>query len=177
MRYAAFLRGINLGPHRKVSMAELRRLLEEAGLEDVSTYVRSGNVAFESAETDPRVLQERIKEAIASSLGMDVPVVVVTETELQAAIDRCPYREAAEADPTKVHVTFLDPMPSDDVWLPTDPEADEAYAVGDGVVYMHLPNGMARARLPGELDRATSGVTATTRNFRTVAEMASRLSA
>ena len=48
MRYAAFLRAINVGKHNRITMAELRALCAEAGLADVSTYLQTGNVLFES---------------------------------------------------------------------------------------------------------------------------------
>jgi uncharacterized protein (DUF1697 family) len=175
MRHAAFLRGINLGSHRKVAMSDLRRMMEEAGLEDVATYLRSGNVVFTAQEVDQSRLRQTIQESIASELGMEVPVVVVTQPQLEAVIEGCPYPEAAAADPTKVHATFLDPMPPGSVWPSVDADAPESFYVGEGVVYMHLPNGMGRARLPGELERAAADVTATTRNWRTVVEVAVRL--
>jgi uncharacterized protein (DUF1697 family) len=46
------------------------------------------------------------------------------------------------------------------------------FTVGEGVVYMHLPEGMGRAKLPVRLAKATSDVVATTRNWRTVANLA-----
>lgn len=86
--------------------------------------------------------------------------VLVTGAELAAIVESCPFRSQAEADPTKVHVTFLDRMPPADT-LKIDTVYPEELSVGAGVVYLHLPNGMGRALLPGLLEKATSSVLAT----------------
>jgi uncharacterized protein (DUF1697 family) len=51
----------------------------------------------------------------------------------------------------------------------------ETHSLGPGVVYMHLPEGIGRARLPVALAKLTSGVVATTRNWRTVVNLAGML--
>ena len=48
MRYAAFLRGINISGKNKIPMAELKKAFEEAGFEDVITLLNSGNILFTS---------------------------------------------------------------------------------------------------------------------------------
>ena len=48
MRYAAFLRAVNLGKNRRVTSDRLKALFEEAGAEDVATFRTSGNVVFEA---------------------------------------------------------------------------------------------------------------------------------
>jgi len=176
MRYAALLRGINLG-NRRMVMADLRRVLETEGADDVATHLQSGNAVFTIGESDPDVVRGRLEAAIGAEFGFDVPLVLVTAEELAAVIAACPYRVQADADPTKVHVTFFDPMPSDDAWSGFDLAAlaPEGMATGPGVLFMHLPNGMGRAVLPGLLAKATSKVTATTRNWRTVIKLAGML--
>ncbi|WP_431156669.1 DUF1697 domain-containing protein [Winogradskyella poriferorum] len=59
--YITFLRGINVGGHRKVSMADLRILLAKLGLEDVNTYIQSGNVVFKS-KSSPKALEAQKKK-------------------------------------------------------------------------------------------------------------------
>ncbi|HEX2154188.1 MAG TPA: DUF1697 domain-containing protein [Acidimicrobiia bacterium] len=169
MRYAAFLRGVNLGPSRKVKMAELRSLLERMSLEDVGTYLQSGNAVF-TAENEAAGLVERLEGALAAEFGIEIAVVVRDQSEMTAVVDGCPYQDEAAADPKKVHAVFLGGSPPAAVWKSVDADAfrPDEFTVGDRVVYMHLPNGMARTKLPAALEKAASGVTATTRNWRTV---------
>ena len=73
--YAALLRGINLGARNRVAMADLCRIVEELGADDVSTYVQSGNVVLRSRLTPDR-LASAIEKGIREALGLDVPVLV-----------------------------------------------------------------------------------------------------
>ncbi len=173
MRYAAFLQGINLGGQRKVPMAALRDVLTEAGFADVHTYVRSGNVVFGSS-LDAAAAREVAASAISEAFGFGVSLVVVDGTELDGIIESNPYPDAAAADPTKVHVTLLDPAPDASTWDRVEAPPPEEFEARGRVLYVHLPNGMGRSKLAEMLRRATSDVTATTRNWRTmlaVAEM------
>lgn len=172
MNRVALLRGINLGAARKVSMADLREVLAAEGYGHVKTHLRSGNVVFASDEPAGS-LGDSLRATISEAFGMDVAVIVRTADQIQATVDECPYLAAAEADPTRVHAVFIDPMPEPDAWAEVDPDAyaPDEYAVGEGVVYLHLPNGMARSKLPGAMEKAVPGYTATTRNWRTVTSL------
>lgn len=171
-----FLRGVNLGPTRRLSMPELREVLGSAGYPGVRTYLQSGNLVLD-ADDRPDQLAERLQNVIEQSFGLQTAVVVRTENELRSVIDANPFPEAAAADPTKVHVTFLEPMPPPAVWdaVVTDSFQPDVFEVGEGVVYLHLPDGMARTKLPGSLERATPDSTSTTRNWRTVTKLAEML--
>ncbi|NNK19064.1 MAG: DUF1697 domain-containing protein [Maribacter sp.] len=50
--YIALLRGINVGGHKKIKMADFRLLLKGLGYKEVLTYIQSGNVVFKSKITD-----------------------------------------------------------------------------------------------------------------------------
>jgi len=65
--HIAFLRGINVGGHKKIPMAQLRATLTETGLDDVQTYIQSGNVVFQSSEENKAILELKIQNAIAAS--------------------------------------------------------------------------------------------------------------
>jgi uncharacterized protein (DUF1697 family) len=173
MRYAALLRGINLGK-RRVGMADLRRILASEGMESVATYLQSGNAVFSTGRQSRDKVRQEVERVIAAEFGFEVPVVLVTGPEISSVIKACPYRKEGDEDPTKVHVTFVEPMPPADViaQIDLDAVAPEHLALGPGVIYMHLPNGMGRAVLPDLLARKTTTVTATTRNWRTVLALA-----
>ena len=81
------LRGINLGPNRRVPMADLRALLDEAGYENVRTYVQSGNVVLESRAGAEKV-ESDVQQLITERFGFEVPVVARPETELAAVVKR-----------------------------------------------------------------------------------------
>ena len=70
--YVGLLRGINVGGHNRVAMADLRRLCERLGLEDVRTLLQSGNVVFRSAGEDASALEARLEQETAKRLGVKV---------------------------------------------------------------------------------------------------------
>jgi uncharacterized protein (DUF1697 family) len=90
MRYVALLRGINVGGRTLVKMATLRTCLDELGLDDVSTYIASGNVLFASDEKDTDALATTIEAAIERTFDLPVKVVV---------IDRATYARIVRAIP------------------------------------------------------------------------------
>ena len=73
--YAAFLRGINLGPTNKVPMPRLREIAEGLGWTDVATYINSGNLVFTSAKK-PATLERELQAALSQELGKTIDVTV-----------------------------------------------------------------------------------------------------
>ena len=113
-RYAAFLRGVNLGGKRKAPSAQLRSALEEAGFEDVATFRASGNVAFTaSGEGKPEQITGRVEEALAKSLGFDVIVFLRSAAQLRAIAKHKPFdARAVGASKGKLQVALLIAAPS-----------------------------------------------------------------
>lgn len=83
MKYVALLRGINVGGNNKLPMAELRQCLSEIGLDNVKTYIQSGNLLFESDETDKTKLTSKLEECIQNQFGLTVPVVLLSRPEYE----------------------------------------------------------------------------------------------
>ena len=90
-------------------MEELRKLYESIGFEKVQTYVQSGNVIFESTETDDAKISTKIKRGIRRLSGFDIPVFLRTKGEFQRLVKNTPF---AGKDTTKLHVTFLSEVPT-----------------------------------------------------------------
>jgi len=165
--FVALLRGINVGGRHKVAMADLVALLAEAGGENVVTYIQSGNVVFSHAARSPGELGADLARRIEAMTGFTVPVVVRTAAELAAVVGNNPF---PGREPT-VHVTFLgaDPPPGALDAVDAAAFAPEEFALVGRQIYLHLPNGMARAKLPQALDVFSTPVT--TRNWRTVCKL------
>src|SRR5260370_36177520 len=88
-RYAALLRGSNVGGNKKTPMADLRELLAGLGYSAVSTYLQSGNAVFTCAD-QPAVVAAAIEDALAETFAMTVRVMIRTGDELAAVVDRSP---------------------------------------------------------------------------------------
>ncbi|MET9574650.1 DUF1697 domain-containing protein [Streptomyces sp. DT199] len=172
--YAALLRGINVGGSRKVPMADLRTLLADLGLDDVRTYLQSGQAVFASGHGDEESLAGEIARAIEKRFGFGVDVIVRDHAYLRAIADACPF-PAADLEPKQLHVTYFSAPVTPDRFAEIDQEAylPEEFRLGDRALYLYAPNGLGRSKLAEHLakPRITKGVIATTRNWNTVVKL------
>lgn len=104
--YIALLRGINVGGHT-VKMDRLRSLFEELGFARVRSYIQTGNVFFESGETDQRVLRTSIEDHLRSALGFAVPTCVRTIAEVERVLGLDPFQGLTVTPEIRLAVTFL----------------------------------------------------------------------
>jgi uncharacterized protein (DUF1697 family) len=174
-RYAAFIRGINVGRAKRVPMAELRALVVDFGGTEVSTLLNSGNVVFAIANSSADVLSGAIQEALSTRLGVEARTTVVTAAQFDAVVAQNPLVDVAD-DRTRLLVAFpadasaLEAMESLTAfdWHP------EAYAVGPHAAYLWCPGGVADSTLAQTLG-AKLGDAVTSRNWPTVLKVQSRL--
>ena len=163
-RWVALLRGVNVGGHRKLPMAELRAMLTELGLSGVATYIRSGNAVFRAPGT-AEGLAERIHAAIAERFGLEADVLVLPARTLADAVDANPF---LDADPAKVHLYF--PFGEiggyDEAALRALATRGESFATAGTILYLHAPGGVGRSDLAAKLSRLIDG-RLTARNLRT----------
>lgn len=154
-------------------MSGLREALGRRGFEEPRTYLQSGNVVVDSGLV-PTALEQAVASVIAEDFGLEIPVLAITAPALAAVVEENPYRSQAEADPTRVHAMFTQPMPPAATLgaIETDRYRPEEFSPGPGVIYLHLPNGMGRAKLPEALSRVAAASTVTVRNWRTVEALA-----
>ncbi|UWP87103.1 DUF1697 domain-containing protein [Dactylosporangium fulvum] len=151
-------------------MPQLRVALGEAGFADVRTHLQSGNVVVESGDAAADEVAKRVADVVREGFGLDVPVVMRSPDELRAVLDWCPFPEAAEQDPSAVHVLHLTDKPARaraaafvaDDWSP-----DEVAWRGRELV-MRYGNGMRNSRLQYAPALKRLGVDGTARNWRTL---------
>ena len=113
-QYIAFLRGINLGK-RRIKMTELQRLFEQMNFANVSTFIASGNVIFESRVAGSTKIEEKIEKHLARELGYEVDTFVRTRSEVMAIATSEPFSKAdMSSDANTVNVgLFKSALPSD----------------------------------------------------------------
>ena len=170
-RQVALLRGINVGGHAKIAMADLRRLATGLGYDDVRTHLQSGNLVVTTART-PAAVGRELERAIAEQLGVEPRVVVRTRDELADVIDRNPFPEAV-GEGSRLFVTFLSGAPAAGALDDLDPaeyEPDTFRLLGREL-YLHCPDGMRDSKLAQVLARKRLGVVATARNWNTVTKL------
>jgi uncharacterized protein (DUF1697 family) len=169
----ALLRGVNVGG-RTLSMAALREALAAEGCGDVVTYIQSGNAVLTLPPRAPRDPTSWIEAVVADVAGYDVPVVLRTPAELRRVVAANPYPHAAAKE---LHVVFFARAPARPFLAALDVEsfAPERATLSGRELYLHLPNGMGRAKLPPALEQAGSKLrppaTGTARSWNTVGRL------
>jgi len=168
MRYAAFLRGVNLGK-RTVKSAELKAAFEAMGFTDVKTLLASGNVLFDAKAG--RGLKGRIEAGLKEQFGFDVPIVLRSLDELKAMAAADPFGREAGED-AQLHVLLLDqelPVGFKQANLPGD--YDVAQAVGGEIYYIvyRKDDGTYLGHSKLAVDKSVpKGIVATMRNWNTI---------
>jgi uncharacterized protein (DUF1697 family) len=167
----ALLRGINVGAHNRIGMADLRELLSSLGYDDPRTLLQSGNVVLGS-DARPDQLAHELEQEISKRFGVKTPVVVRTRKELAAVVARDPLREAVEQDKL-YQVSFLSAKP--------DPKAMREIGALDMMperfvhvgreIYAWHPGGIHASPLAKLLTDKRLGITATARNWSTVTKL------
>jgi uncharacterized protein (DUF1697 family) len=172
--FIAVLRSINVGGRNRVPMADLRALMSSLGFGDVTTYVQSGNVVFTAAGSR-QAIAGAIEEQISAELGLAVPVIVRSKRQLQGIVAGTPFA-GLDVDPKVLHVTFLAQRPEPGGVAELAGRAgqfgtDECEVIGEDV-YLYCPGGYGETKLSNAFLERRLGVTATTRNWRTVTTLA-----
>ncbi|MFK5878138.1 MAG: DUF1697 domain-containing protein [Flavobacteriaceae bacterium] len=170
MIYIALLRGINVGGHKKILMADLRELLKKNGLKNVQTYIQSGNVIFKSDE-NPAIISKNISTYIYKEYQFEVPVLIKTFTELEYALNNNPYiKQQVDVDIKKLYVTFLSEVPTKEnvaIMKKTDFTPDK-FIIQNDLIFSFYPNGPGRSKMTINIFEKKLKVAATSRNWNTV---------
>ncbi len=110
--YVAFLRGINVGGHNSVKMADLKAAFESLSSQNVRTVLSSGNVLFSAESTTVAALTPRIERTLREELGRDVSVIARTIEDLQRLVGANPFKRIKITPQTRLYVTFLSEKPT-----------------------------------------------------------------
>lgn len=158
--WVVLLRGVNVGPHRRVAMPALREALAGAG--EVRTYVQSGNVVLRgpaSAAAAGRLVHDAL-----AGLGVEADAVVRSGAELADLVRRNPWPERTD-EPTRLNVGFLSAA-GEGVAKRVGPHEEVRFDGSE--VWLWYGDGQARTRLALDVgDRVL-----TVRNWRTVVALA-----
>lgn len=168
MKYAAFLRGINVGGKTSIKMERLREVFGALGFENVKTYIQSGNVVFETAETDDRKLAARIETAVEKEF-FKTPVMVRSMDALRDAVENNPFA-GEEFEDRLFHIVFLSEKLSDEkaAMLLSNNKETEKFAVRRREVYCLLREGVADSMLGKKYIDNKLKTPATARSWRTI---------
>lgn len=172
-RYAAFLRGINVGGNKKVPMADLKKALEKAGFAHVKTLLNSGNVLLDSS-LDPRKIGKEIEAVIQKAFGFPSSVIIRSVEDLLKLQASQPFKGIPVTKDTRLYVTFLSGKPESGLKIPyVSPDGSFRILSVSETEICSVLTLMPDARTPeamGILEKEY-GKTITTRNWNTLEKM------
>lgn len=171
--HVALLRGINLGPRNKLPMKDLVGMFQDAGCDDVQSYIQSGNVVYRAKASLARRIPAVIRGEIEQRFGYDVPVVTRSAAEFRKCASAHPFARNGVA-PQVLLVAFLAERPKAAALraLDADRSPGDEFLVREREIYLYTPGGFARTKLTNAWFEAQLDATSTIRNWRTVQKLA-----
>ena len=168
--YIAFLRGINVGGHKKILMADLKILFETLNFQNVQTYIQSGNVVFQSTDESIVSLENTIKNLIVNQYGFYVPVIVKTKKKLKSIFDDCPFPEDKKKN--SYFMLFLD-SPNEELIdeMSVIKYPNEEFYITKNCIYFYCSSGYGSTKFNSNFFEKKLKVTATARNFKTIVKL------
>tara|TARA_R110000764_G_scaffold18259_3_gene49345 strand:- start:5321 stop:5857 length:537 start_codon:yes stop_codon:yes gene_type:complete len=171
--YVAFLRGINVSGKHKIVMTQLKKLCEDLKLQQVKTYIQSGNIVFNSTLDNTVELEELLSKAILNEFGFNVPVIVKTVSVLQGILNHNPFITDDEILRKQIYFVLLKNKPNKDELNSFESESfnNEEFVIADTCIYLKCKAGYGKAKLNNNLIERKLKVLATTRNYRTLTKL------
>lgn len=165
--YIALLRGINVGGHKKIFMADLKILFEKLGFKNVQTYIQSGNVIFQTDDADKTKMEGKIKDQILDDFVYDVTVLVKTPSEIRSILNDCPFDKNKKENS---YFTLLHTSPTAESIELTNKisHPNEEFFITKTCVYFYSSIGYGNVKFNNNLIEKKLGVSSTSRNFRTL---------
>jgi len=170
--FISVLRGINVSGQKKILMADLKELYAALNFKNVTTYIQSGNVVFNTdSSLSNQELAKEIEKAIQQKYSFAVPVIIRRAPELAQIIAANPFLADSSID--KLHVTFLAEIPQESNVgkLNTFYYPPDQFEVIGQEVYLHIPERYGDTKLSNSFFETKLKVSATTRNWKTVQQL------
>ena len=165
--HVALLRGINVGPAKRVAMADLRAAVAGCGYGDVRTLLNSGNVVFTAPGPLPADVAGALEAAVRERTGVQATVTVLTAAEVALAVEQDPLRAGVTDLGRLLHAVPADAGARADLaGLGTQTWGEDRFALGERVGYLWFAEGVLASPLAKALarrlgDRVTSRNAAT----------------
>lgn len=168
----SLLCAVNVGGRNQVRMQDLKAAYASLGLEDVRTYIQSGNVVFRTAARDLNALQERIEDAIECTCHVRTIAILRTVQEWRGVVAANPMTARPELHPSKLLVMFFvsEPAAADQQRLLDSIPGNEEVHFSGREAFFYFPDGMGRSKLPPLAARILK-TRGTGRNWNTVLKL------
>jgi uncharacterized protein (DUF1697 family) len=170
--YVAFLRGINVGGHASIKMADLKAVFEKMGFQDVRTVLASGNVIFAAQQTNEKMFGAEIESGLKKTFKRNISILLRSRDHLEQLRASEPFKKIENTPGIRLYVSFLSQgakKPS--IKIPYATPRNEVRILGATATevfsVVDLENGMGTPQAMAILEKKF-GSKLTTRNWNTV---------
>ena len=166
-KYAALLRGINVGGNKKVPMSDLKKAFESAGFKNVKTLLNTGNIAFESSKADSGAISKLLEK----KFGFSIPALVFDFSSIEKIIKMNPFRNVKANPGIRLYVTFLPEKTQTKKTYDSPDGSFHIIKVIDYFVFSYLD--LSKTETPDSMEMLEKvyGKGITTRNWNTVVKI------
>lgn len=171
--YILLLRGINVGGHRKIKMEEFKIELDKLELQEVKTYIQSGNFVFKYKEDTEATLTTTIEGLILKKYGFEVNALVLAAENFTDIFNNNPYLPEKKNEIEKLYCTLLYEVPETSkikALEAVDASGDEFVPMGK-CLYFYYANGYGKSKINNPVIENKLKVKATTRNWKTMTKL------
>ena len=178
-KYVAFLRGINVGGHHKVPMAELRKEMAKMNFEKVATLLNSGNIIFDGIADDLENIEKTISEHLEKAFGFPIPTILRRSEMIYGLLDNNPFKEVILTKDIRLYVSFLRKDTETDLQLPWTSDDNSYKIIGksDKTILSVLDLSISKTPKAMEALERYFGTDITTRNWNTIKRVEKKLKA
>ncbi len=171
--YIALLRSINVGSHNRLRMDILRSYCEELLWQNIQTYIQSGNIVFQSKDTEPKVLADRLDLLLLEKMGKPIHILATELSELAKIFENNPFKIERNISIDHLYLMLLRDVPSPEQVesIPSVLYLPDEFIVSGRAVYLYLPNGVADSKLTNTLFEKKFQTQATARNWKTISKL------
>lgn len=170
VKYVAFLRGINVGGHHKVPMAELRQEIASLGFENIVTILNSGNVIFDAPGDNLQAIEDQLSIHLENYFGFAIPIILKQADTILNLFQQDPFKDFTLTKETRFYISFLKKDMDSPLVLPWSSE-DKSYQIlskQDGMILSVLDLSISGTPKAMETLEQQFGKGITTRNWNTI---------
>ena len=177
-RYLCLLRGINVSGHKIIKMADLRILLTKNGLEEVTTYIQSGNIIFSTEIKTKEAISTFIEKLLLKEYGWEIPSLLLEQKDLDQVILSNQYPELSETSTNKPYVCIPQKsITKNQMGVLNELNYEgEYFTVTKYGVYLYCTKERNRCKLSNNVIESKLGISCSTRNWRTLLKLQSLFS-
>lgn len=169
--YITLLRGINVSGKNIIKMDALKKVFIDLGLENVQTYIQSGNVIFNTnKKLSKSDLTELISNQIKLNFQLEIPVLLLENEDLDKIVKHLPF---SMFDEKNIYLTFLNhkSIETDFTKIYEKKSKNEIIHINENVIYLNCPDGYGNTKISNNFLEKQLKVLCTTRNLKTTKKL------